>query len=69
MDNDLKRLTVDLPEKSMEDVKVLSIIHKQTMREVIIKAVQLYVDLPVKDREMRSMKHKLYKIRYDKYEQ
>ena len=67
MKQKLQRLTVDVPEKTFSEIKLMTIVYKKTMREIIIEAVDALSKQPLKEKEMKQLKNTFYLVKYDSH--
>lgn len=60
----MKRLTVDLPEDIMGELKLMKIIHDKPMREIIIEAIRMFSEQPIRQKERHDLKQRVHMIEH-----
>lgn len=61
----LKGLTVQLPIETYDQLKLLSVANRTTMRVIIIDAIEYYSKAPEHKNELKNMHHKIYRLKHD----
>lgn len=63
--SELKTVTVKLPIKLHDQLRLLSVANSTTMREIIIAAIDYYSKAPEHKLELQNMHHKIYRLKHD----
>jgi len=62
---ELIAITVRLTESAHERLKLLAVAEKTSMREVIIKALEYYAEMPRHKTALKNMNNKIYRLKHD----
>lgn len=59
-------MTLRLTESAHERLKLLALSEKASMREVVVKALEYYAEMPRHKTALKNMNHKMYRLKHDK---
>jgi hypothetical protein len=64
----LKALNIRIPAEVYDEIKLIGIVEDKSMKEIIIEAIKHYSKKNTFKKEMKNLKHRIYKLKYDSYE-
>lgn len=67
--SELKNLNVRLPIELYDQLKLLSVANRTSMRVIIIDAIEYYSKAPEHKKELKNMHHKIYRLKHDLHEE
>jgi len=61
----MKRLSIIASDELHKSIKILALMHDITMTEVIAMGVSLFAEQADTKKEVKNLKHQIYKLKYD----
>lgn len=62
-----KQMNVRIPEHLHKEIKFLSIAYEKSQNQVIVDAIQQHVNSLTLEKDVKQLKHAIYKLKYDAY--